>query len=263
MLNEAMKSIILFVVEGYSDYVALKAPLRNWLIKRGFHNEFDVDIYGTDPLIHDPEDKGNPILRDPSEVQDRIKKSVKDYLNKAQNKRTIKASDISCVILISDLDGCYCSPDSIAQNDYGTGVILYDTSCRMIRCNNVDYVQRRNEAKRDAIDLITHEKNILLSGCKKAIPLAIFYFNLNMEHALHGVNEPGLSEQEKISYAMWFRNTYAFNENSLASYLKTLLPKEGVDYRTSWDKRTLGERAFDRLCNLALVIEWLNMFLPR
>ena len=258
MPEKTSKSLVLFVVEGRSDCIALKAPLRNLLKKRGFGHDIEVDVYGTDFLVHDINDKNNPILREPWDVQERIKKSVQRYLGEPKNKKIIKATDISCVIAISDLDACFCPESAVVQNESGCADIFYDTKQERIHCNNVEYVLRRNEAKKDAADLIVHDGTILLSGCKKAIPLGIFYFNLNIDHVLYGVNKPGMNEDEKISLAQVFRNTYAYQADELSSFLNMFLLGEAKDYATSWGTSLLKKNAFKRITNLLFLLSWLK-----
>lgn len=252
------KSIVLLIVEGQSDAIALLAPLNAVLAERRLNQRIGVDVYGTDCLLHEPREKNVLSFSDPLEVIDRLKRAIRAYFKQPKNK--LMPNDISAVVVLSDLDGCYVRPDHILQNPIGTEGIHYNTSAQSISCDNVAYICERNRIKVDAVELILHEQVIQVPGAsRKAVPLGAFYCNLNMEHAFYnGLNE--LSQEDKISKAQEFRGLYIHNPNGLMSFLKEVC-KIGTDYKTSWDRRSLIAKPCLRTSNLSFIVDWITKHL--
>ena len=252
------KSIVLLIVEGQSDAIALLAPLNAVLAERRLNQRIGVDVYGTDCLLHEPRDKNVPSFSDPMEVIDRLKRAIRAYFKQPKNK--LMPNDISAVVVVSDLDGCYVRPDHIFQNPIGTEGIRYNTSAHSISCDNVAYICDRNHIKVDALELILHEDVIQVPrATRKAVPLGAFYCNLNMEHAFYNeLNE--LSQEDKLSRAQDFRDLYIHNPNGLMSFLKEI-SRIGSDYDTSHDARALIAKPCLRTSNLSYIIDWITKHL--
>ena len=249
------KRFVLLIVEGQTDAIALSGPLNAVLMKKGLSQRIGVDVYGTDCLLHEPGAKNNPSFSDYLDVIQRLKRSIAAYFRQPKNK--LSPNDIAAVAVVSDLDGCYCSPDSIYHNPNGKQGIHYDTTDHVIYCDDVAYIHDRNQRKVNALDLILDEHVIQIPGSTtKAVPLGVFYHNLNMEHAFY--NEIGtLSQIEKMDKAQGFRSLYIHNPDGLMSFLKAI-NMIGMSYESSWDIASLRSKPCLRTSNISVILDWIT-----
>jgi|GEM_PF-2325518 len=251
------KQVILFIVEGASDLIALKLPIKKLFSNQNLLSNIQIEIYGTDPLIHWPKQTDRKLWEADS-LCDRIGASVKNFIKSPKCK--ISPSDIAAVAVIGDLDACFCPAESVFKNTDGD-FIVYDADGQRIFCENVPFLIKRNEIKKDSVDMFRCYKDIRPYLCKKTVPLAFFYNNMNLEHAISGVYGP-LTEEEKIRNAKAFRQKYSDDPVGFLALLNEL--RAGADnYDESLRKAYLAKEPFCRRSNLYFVIEWAKSIFPR
>ena len=251
-MSSGKRQVVLFITEGSSDDAALTLPLRALFAEEGLSDQIECAVFGTDPLIHEYRDGGNPALADEYKVIERIKDCIKDFLAIQAGK--IGEEDIACVAVLSDLDACYCNDDSVVfRRDKD---IEYDLESRVIRCKNKPYITERNAKKRDALGILISDQFIQVGGRRKAVPLGVFYMNINLECALYHDNNPH-TEEEKQQLARVFRAKYKHDAAGFRELLSTV-NLEAASYENSLSDPYLHRHAFDRMSNLLNVTNWIK-----
>ena len=247
------RKIVLFIAEGSSDAKALSLPLGALFVEKGLSAKARCEVYGTDPLLHRLQDKNNPTFESPFSVTDRIKDAVDDFLN-SEAGGVFEAGDIACVAVLCDLDACFC--DNACIKHRPDEPVTYDIANKTVYCQNIPYIVGRNDTKRDAFGVLVSERVIQIETGKAAIPLGVFYMNLNLEHALY--NETDITDSNiKENKAAIFRSRYRNDPKGFELLLEDL-QQIGEGYEGSHDDASLKAHSFDRVSNLATIIDWIS-----
>lgn len=250
-----MRRVALLITEGDTDRTSLQNPLRQLLKDRGLFKKVECQVYGTDFLLHSYRKKDCPKIESAEEVTDRIKSCIRRYLD--SNSDGIKAEDIAGVAVLCDLDACFCNDACVVhKNDGG---VEYDVSSCQIRCQNIPYIIERNSTKRDAFGILVSDQVIQIPGRRKAVPLGVFYVNINLEHALHS-DASALSNAEKDELAKDFRSRFQTDSEGFAALLESI-HTIGASYDESHNESQLKNHAFDRESNLITIIDWVSKLL--
>ncbi len=232
------KKLVLVICEGQSDKTALKQCINKLLEQKGVTAEIGCEVYGGDFLFHDFKNK--EAFSDPLTVMDRIVASINDFIKKSQTSERYKWSDFIAVATLSDLDACYCKDDDILHNDsFSTPKTFYDFQNKKIITNDVSFIQKRNERKRNALGILFNESLVAPSPNKKFVPFRAFYFNTNLEHVFYQ-KEGVYDSDEKNNFARNFAKKYRNAPLEFLDFLQSLptLSKNG-DYFTTWNEREL------------------------
>ena len=245
------RKLAILVVEGSSDKFALSLPIRNYLSKNGINDVFECVVYGSDISIHEYAD--DKVSFDPSGVELRINDVLDDFINGPFNTNKYTFDDIGVVGCLSDLDACYC-PESAVLPKTGCSKIEYDVINKRIYCNDVNFVLNRNNCKKDALQILAGINKVKINN-EFYVPFKIFYCNLNLEHVLYNklIN---FTQEEKEDRARNWAIDYRKDAEKFYEEICSF-PSFSDDYCLSWNETELRKRAFDRLTNIKLLLDWL------
>lgn len=224
-----MKKVVLFVVEGSTDEIALQPILKKLL--QNDKVKFDV--------LH--RDITSDINCNTENIKGKIGKEINKYL--AVSK--LKKKDIKEVVHLIDTDGSFVTADAIEEKEQGE--IEY-TEEKIIVKNKVSIVQR-NRRKTKVVKLLFSTKEILGN-----IPYKIYYFSRNREHVLNNVTE-NLSSNEKWELAEEFSNKY---ENDIDGFCELMCNSsfaKGSEYKESWEFILEGTNSLKRYCNFHIFLK--------
>ena len=155
------KKIILFIVEGPSDEIALGSV---------FINLFSNDKVLID-VIHGDITSDNNIT--PSNIMGKLGDNIRNYLK----LKGLGKTDLQRVIHIVDIDGAYIEDSSVIQDD-NCQKIRYTT--QSIFTAHKDKIIERNSKKRANLDYISTKDTIFTK-----IPYQVFYMSSNLDHVLY------------------------------------------------------------------------------
>lgn len=202
-----IKKLVLFLVEGITDKVALEAIVSNLF-----------DFSTTDIKIT----YGDITYKDhvtSQTVVEEVGNLITDFI---KNEHYLP-EDILRIIHIIDTDGAFIPKNNIIQSDDGN--LVYDAE--FIKCKNVEYFEKRNNKKLALIQRLVGKRKIA------NIPYQLYFFSRNMEHVFHDVSEE-LTDAEKMKLADLFTDTYCDDTNEFLKLLND--PKIAVQgtYSDTW-----------------------------
>lgn len=224
----ARKKIILVIVEGPSDEVALGMALSQ--------------IYDKDFIyIH--------IMH--GDITTRRGVSSKNIVAKLGNEVTAyaksqhyKASDFKQIIHIVDTDGVYIPDDNIMEKENYLD-IQYENDG--IYTNNKASVITRNQQKRDNL------YRLRSCGIIWTIPYSLYYMSCNLDHVLY--DKQNSTDKDKENDAYVFAKKYKGKVESFKEFIcKSPFSVTG-DYKGSWDYIEKDLNSVNRYTNLCICIE--------
>lgn len=223
------KDVFLVIVEGPSDETILSTILDDIfdLNKIFYQVDYgDITTGNTDSI------KGKSI-------DERITKAIKLYLDK--NRYGIKKKDIKKVILLTDMDGCYLSEKYVFESDEK---LRYAEDG--IYTNNVCGILERNKTKSKNLNKISTTSYVY-----KDIPIEVYYFSCNIDHAFF--NKLNISDDEKEFYSNEFADEMLDNVEQQLNILDNL-SVHGNEYRNSWNNIKEGLNSVNRASNLLVFL---------
>lgn len=180
--------IILFIVEGMSDEVAL-APALEQIIT---DNTIKFKVMRSDITC----DFDSTITN----IERRIKNlGVKKFLD--ENSQFTE-KDIHAVVHIVDLDGAF-SPDTIVVEDTAIEKVQYYDNSIVCKNRNL-FLQTKNNKKLVLLHLCSLQEIAIPKGIK--VPYYIYYMACNLDHVLH--NNRNSTEVEKKRNSIDFSDKY-------------------------------------------------------
>lgn len=180
--------IILFIVEGMSDEVAL-APALEQIITS---NTVKFKVMRSDITC----DFSSTV----SNIERRIKKlGVKKFLDE---NAQFTENDICAVIHIVDLDGAF-APDSIVIEDNTIDKAQYHDGSIVCKDRNL-FLQTKNNKELILLHLCTLKEIAIPHGIK--VPYSIYYMSCNLDHVLH--NKRNSTVEEKKNNSLDFSDKY-------------------------------------------------------
>ncbi|SFH89803.1 hypothetical protein SAMN05216405_6153 [Lachnospiraceae bacterium NLAE-zl-G231] len=224
----ARKKIVLVIVEGPSDEVALGMALSQ--------------IYDKDFIyIH--------IMH--GDITTRRGVSSKNIVAKLGNEVTAyaksqhyKASDFKQIIHIVDTDGAYIPDDNIMEKENYLD-IQYENDG--IYTNNKASVMTRNQQKRDNL------YRLRSCGIIWTIPYSLYYMSCNLDHVLY--DKQNSTDKDKENDAYVFAKKYKGKVESFKEFIcKSPFSVTG-DYKGSWDYIEKDLNSVNRYTNLCICIE--------
>ena len=224
----ARKKIILVIVEGPSDEVALGMALSQ--------------IYDKDFIyIH--------IMH--GDITTRRGVSSKNIVAKLGNEVTAyaksqhyKASDFKQILHIVDTDGVYIPDDNIMEKENYLD-IQYENDG--IYTNNKAGVVTRNQQKRDNL------YRLRSCGIIWTIPYSLYYMSCNLDHVLY--DKQNSTDKDKENDAYVFAKKYKGKVESFKEFIcKSQFSVTG-DYKGSWDYIEKDLNSVNRYTNLCICIE--------
>ena len=224
----ARKKIVLVIVEGPSDEVALGMALSQ---------VYDKDFI----YVH--------IMH--GDITTRRGVSSKNIVAKLGNEVTAyaksqhyKASDFKQIIHIVDTDGAYIPDDNIMEKENYLD-IQYENDG--IYTNNKASVMTRNQQKRDNL------YRLRSCGIIWTIPYSLYYMSCNLDHVLY--DKKNSTDKDKENDAYVFAKKYKGKVESFKEFIcKSPFSVTG-DYKGSWDYIEKDLNSVNRYTNLCICIE--------
>ena len=228
MKRLARKKIVLVIVEGPSDEVALGMALSQ---------VYDKDFI----YVH--------IMH--GDITTRRGVSSKNIVAKLGNEVTAyaksqhyKASDFKQIIHIVDTDGAYIPDDNIMEKENYLD-IRYENDG--IYTNNKASVMTRNQQKRDNL------YRLRSCGIIWTIPFSLNYMSCNLDHVLY--DKKNSTDKDKENDAYVFAKKYKGKVESFKEFIcKSPFSVTG-DYKGSWDYIEKDLNSVNRYTNLCICIE--------
>ncbi|MDT4532773.1 hypothetical protein [Eisenbergiella tayi] len=228
MKRLARKKIVLVIVEGPSDEVALGMALSQ---------VYDKDFI----YVH--------IMH--GDITARRGVSSKNIVAKLGNEVTAyaksqhyKASDFKQIIHIVDTDGAYIPDDNIMEKENYLD-IRYENDG--IYTNNKASVMTRNQQKRDNL------YRLRSCGIIWTIPYSLYYMSCNLDHVLY--DKKNSTDKDKENDAYVFAKKYKGKVESFKEFIcKSPFSVTG-DYKGSWDYIEKDLNSVNRYTNLCICIE--------
>ena len=224
----ARKKIVLVIVEGPSDEVALGMALSQ---------VYDKDFI----YVH--------IMH--GDITTRRGVSSKNIVAKLGNEVTAyaksqhyKASDFKQIIHIVDTDGAYIPDDNIMEKENYLD-IQYENDG--IYTNNKASVMTRNQQKRDNL------YRLRSCGIIWTIPYSLYYMSCNLDHVLY--DKQNSTDKDKENDAYVFAKKYKGKAEAYKEFIcKSPFSVTG-DYKGSWDYIEKDLNSVNRYTNLCICIE--------
>lgn len=224
----ARKKIVLVIVEGPSDEVALGMALSQ---------VYDKDFI----YVH--------IMH--GDITTRRGVSSKNIVAKLGNEVTAyaksqhyKASDFKQIIHIVDTDGAYIPDDNIMEKENYLD-IRYENDG--IYTNNKASVMTRNQQKRDNL------YRLRSCGIIWTIPYSLYYMSCNLDHVLYDKQNSTDKDKENDAYVL--SKKYKGKVESFKEFIcKSPFSVTG-DYKGSWDYIEKDLNSVNRYTNLCICIE--------
>ena len=228
-----MRKVILFIVEGKTEKLALEGILSNIICNCNV--EFQIingDIFS---------DKRNKV-----NIRDKIKLILATFVG---NNPGIEFKNIKEVVILSDTDGCFIDNKFVIEDN--NKKVIYNRSD--IRCPNKSNICERNELKSKQLkDLIEEGINI-----KKGIKFSIYYFSVNLDDVLYC--ETNLDSYEKVKLANAFNDKYI---NNTSAFIKLINNKDLVlsnNYSDSWALIQNDNNSLNRKSNFNIFLKEYEM----
>lgn len=231
-----LRKLVLFIVEGESDELALGRSLTTVFSKRK-HLKVQFGIVRGDITA---ESEGSP-----ADIKKRVGDCARQYLSKYK----LKWSDLDAVVLIADTDGAFVDASAVVEMPSCEKLTyLYDR----IICGDAHGVIERNRRKSGCLRVLSRTGSLSHSG--KKVRFTACYMSRNLEHALSDYADDASTEY-KFKLARQFSRLYGMDDNAFLCYLKTIAP-EG-SYRESWEYVARDANSLRRGSNLSQVLDFL------
>lgn len=252
-------NIVVFLVEGESDKIALELPLSNLIFEK--HPDFEVrfllqerrvnklgdeiedintdeDDEYEDDYIEEPEyvyggDITTSSFVTPSTIESKI---TNRFIKPAERRDGVYPKKIVKIIHIVDLDGAYIPdtkifPFSAERKEHEKP--FYDGEKGIIEASNVDGIIDRNQRKRQNLDYLLNLPDGKIKIKTKSIPYELYYFSSNLDHF---INNDANVERSKKYLADKFIRTYGLDTEEFTKFFFDDENAVGhMGYEKSWD----------------------------
>lgn len=221
------KSVILVLVEGFSD----KSALEN-IIKVLVPKEKIIFSVMNGDITSNRTTKADNILR-------RVGEQTKECMS----RHKIIKSDVSQIIHLVDADGVFIPDSHIKQVEgehfqYGENEIL---------AKNQQIVKDRNAHKSAMLKKLEH------AGKLFGVPYRVYYMSCNLDHVLYNIRN--LEPQQKVEYADLFYEKYEGREKEFLSFINDREIAPQGDYKDTWRFIEEDVNSLNRFSNLHLFFD--------
>jgi hypothetical protein len=224
----ARKKIVLVIVEGPSDDVALGTALSK--------------VYDKDAIyVHIMH--GDITTKRGVKSQNIVAKIGNDVTDYAKSQH-YKASDFKQIIHIVDMDGAYIPDDNIVEKENCLDV-QYESDG--IYTNNKAGIVIRNQQKRDNL------YRLRSCGTIWSIPYRIYYMSCNLDHVLYKKQNSTDEDKENDAYA--FAKKYKDKVEEFEEFICESSFSVIGDYKESWEYIEKDLNSVNRHTNLCICIE--------
>lgn len=223
------KKIVLFLVEGKSDDVALGS------IMKRLYNEHKVRFrYIRTDITSDD----NVLVK---EIEDKVFEIVEQY----RERNSLEKDDIVKVIQLSDTDGAFVNAKYIKESECGK-TIYYE---EWIEAKDKSRLIARNMKKTQKINILRKIERL-----KEIYDYNIFFMSRNLEHVLFDKCEE-LSDDEKEDLSDSFAEKYKGKEEEFISFIGNEDIAVSGDYNQSWKYIQEKNHSLKRGSNLHLLFQ--------
>lgn len=224
----ARKKIVLVIVEGPSDDVALGVALSK---------VYDKDFIYVH-IMH-----GDITTTRGVKSQNIVAKIGNDVTAYAKSQH-YKASDFKQIIHIVDLDGAYIPDDYIVEKESCLDV-QYESDG--IYTNNKAGIAIRNQQKRDNL------YRLRSCGTIWSIPYRVYYMSCNLDHVLY--DKQNSTDETKENDAYTFAKKYKDKVAEFEKFICKSLFSVNGNYKESWEYIEKNLNSVNRYTNLCICIE--------
>ena len=273
-------NIVVFLVEGESDKIALELPLSDIIEQR--HPDFEVrfllqerKVNQTGLEVEDSDDEENEDEEDEEFIEDSLYdyggdittssfvtpanievKITNRFIMPAVRKEGIYPKRIAKILHIVDLDGAYV-PDAcvvpFAAEHSERERPYYDGEAGAIEAADTEAIIGRNERKRSNLDYLLGLSEIKVKT--KKIPYEIYFFSSNLDHF---INHDANVEGGKKKLADLFLRRYGLDTEAFVSFF--LEDGGGIGhmgYSESWAFIKQEANSVKRFTNIDCLIQKL------
>lgn len=274
-------NIVVFLVEGESDKIALELPLSNLIFdkfpefevrfllqERQVNNTGDeVEDMDTDDDEDDEEEfldeveyaYGGDITTSsfvtPSNIETKI---TNRFIMPATKKEGIYPKKIAKIIHIVDLDGAYIPDENVvpySDEHQGNEKPFYDGEGGRIEAADVSAIIDRNERKRKNLEHLLTLPEQKIKVKTKSIPYEIYFFSSNLDHF---INNDANVETGKKYLADQFMRSYGLDTEEFSKYFFEDECSVGhMGYEESWEFIKENSNSVMRYTNIDCLIRSL------
>lgn len=275
-------NIVVFLVEGESDTIALEIPLANLILDKFPEYEVrfllqerqvnktgnEVEDMDTDDGDEDDEEElpdaveyvyGGDITTSafvtPSNIETKI---TNRFIKPATRKDGIYPKKIAKIIHIVDLDGAYIPDENVvpySDEHRGNEKPYYDGEGGRIEAADVSAIIGRNDRKRKNLEHLLTLPEHKIKIKTKSIPYEIYFFSSNLDHF---INNDANVETGKKYLADKFMHAYGFDTEEFSKYFFEDECSVGhMGYEKSWEFIKENSNSVKRYTNIDCLIRSL------
>lgn len=237
----ASSKIVLFIVEGESDELALGRILSTLIAQfSGDGVKFGItrgDITSARASRNEPSS---------SSIKKRVQKVVRSFLEVDK----LRWTDLSAIVLITDTDGAFIKDELVEFNADAARLRYFEDH---IETSNVDGIHDRNQQKSACLKVLMATSFMTYANCK--VPFKVAYMSRNLEHALSDYARDA-STEKKIELARAFTRAYGAKPDAFLRLLDDLAPTGS--YRDSWRYIARDDNSLKRGSNMKQVLDELG-----
>lgn len=250
------KQIVLFIVEGDSDIIALENPLEQYFDEHGmninlFFCKLSRDRDGEE--IHGGDSTSAFGIYEDNFDEEITKRIMRDVTS----TYGVYAKDIAKVIQITDLDGTFI-PDAYVFEKNDCESTLYSEDG--IYTSNRERIIKRNCKKSCLINSLIQKRDIKLKST--TVEYGIYYFSCNMDHFT--ADERNMEDNYKKRNAMAFQDRCLDDPSYFESeFINGDHITKNMTYRESWNYAKEGINSLSRMSNINLMLEDIEIWWNR
>ena len=218
------KKVILFIVEGISDKVSLESVLSTIISNKKISFQITYGDITSQNGVHST----NIITK------------ITGFIAKFLKSSYFKKKDLLKVIQLVDTDGAFVNESAVVYKDCDR---LHYTPTN-IETNNVEAILARNKNKSRLLQKISTKGSIL------NIPYQVYFFSSNLEHVLHGIQNP--DDDEKMELAEKFNDEYDSEPQKFIDFISSKEFAVPGDYKDSWNFIMQDLHSLNRFSNFHL-----------
>ena len=265
-------NIVVVLVEGRSDQIALEFPLADLIMDkyptyevRFLLQQHIVDHTGDEIDDADIDEDGELVGENRYEYGGDVTSSsfvtpnniaikiTNRFIMPVVKKEGIYPKKIARIIQIVDLDGVYIPDENVvpyADERQGRTKAYYDDESGRIEAADAEKILERNELKRNNLNHLSELKTIKIKT--KDIPYDVYFFSSNLDHF---INHDANIEDGKKALADNFLRKYGLDTERFKKYF---LEDEGAigskGYKESWEFIKEGSNSVMRYTNIDRLI---------
>lgn len=225
----AKKKVVMVIVEGISDEIALEGSLRNIYQEK----EIKFKVVRSD------------ITSDRDSTARNIKIKVSELIKSEMSRSSLEREDVLKVIHIVDMDGAYINENAIEESLECQGFKYSDTK---IIAKDKNRVIERNKRKSQNINILS-----CLGKINRSLDYALYYFSCNQEHVLHNIIDT--PDNRKNILAEEFNDRY---EDDFEAFIKFISDETFAvkgEYSKTWEFIKKDNNSLKRFSNFHLLLE--------